>query len=189
MLAFSACIRGSIKADQYHQSFILSQIALSGPAIALFVIFTITVLVFALLVALIVAVLGVVVFTVLAVGFALLFLLPTLFFTTLAASFMWAWLAGGYYLLKKFNQKDIPGIHKPLGDSLNLDALTGKGAPPGQSNGGAKEDGEKKEGDGGMNGAVKATGVDHPNPKKGIEMGKDAAKGDVPKLKEHAGAK
>lgn len=163
-----------------HQSFILSQLALSGPAIALFVIFTITVLVFALIVALIVAVLGVVVFTVLAVGFALLFLLPTLFFTTLAASFMWAWLAGGYYLLKKFNQRDIPGIHKPLGDSLNLDALTGKGAPPGQINGGTKES-EEKDGDAGLNGAVKASGVDHPDPKKGIDMGKDAAKGDVPK--------
>ena len=172
----------------HHQSFILSQLALSGPAIALFVIFTITVLVFALLVALIVAVLGVVVFTVLAVGFALLFLLPTLFFTTLAASFMWAWLAGGYYLLKKFNQRDIPGIHKPLGDSLNLDALTGKGAPPGQINGGTKES-EEKDGDAGLNGAVKASGVDHPDPKMGIDMGKDAAKGDVPKLKQHVGGK
>ena len=171
------------------QSFILSQVALSGPAIALFVIFTITVLVFALLVALIVAILGVVVFTVLAVGFALLFLLPTLFFTTLAASFMWAWLAGGYYILQKFNKKEIPGIHKPLGDALNIDALTGKGAPPGQVNGNTTEKDQQGEKSGGLNGVVKASGVDHPDPKKGVEMGKAAGTGDIPKLKDQAGGK
>lgn len=102
---------------------------------------------------------------------------------------MWAWLAGGYYILKKYNQKDIPGIHKPLGDSLNLDALTGKGTPPGQADGGAKEGDEEKDKDSGLNGTVKASGVDHPDPKKGIEMGKQAAKGDNLKLKQHVGGK
>ena len=71
-------------------------------------------------------------FIVVAAGFALIILLPTLFFTTLVATFLWLWGMGTYYILKYFNKKDIPGIHTPLkdlaGGSENdkLDALNGK---------------------------------------------------------------
>lgn len=116
----------------------------------LFIIMTITVVVFSIIVALILAVLAAVLFSVACVGFALIILLPTLFITTAAASFIWLWGIGAYYLLKWFNKKEIPGIHKPMdegiGSELGLDALTGDKAPPPQSekangstNGHAKE--------------------------------------------------
>ncbi|KAL8787742.1 MAG: hypothetical protein Q9213_002062 [Squamulea squamosa] len=118
-------------------SFILSHFALSGVPMGLFVIMTITVVVFSIVAALILALLAAVVFSVACVGFALIILLPTLFITTAAASFIWLWGIGAYYILKWFNKKEIPGIHKPMGDGagneLGLDALTGDKAPPPQS--------------------------------------------------------
>lgn len=116
------------------QSFILSHLALSGIPMGLFVIMTITVVVFSIIAALVLAVLAAVIFSVVCVGFALIILLPTLFITTAAASFIWLWGVGAYYLLKWFNKKEIPGIHKPMGDGigseLGLDALTGGETPP-----------------------------------------------------------
>lgn len=51
----------------------------------------------------------------------------TLFFTTFAAVFIWLWGLGAYYIIKWFNQKEIPGIHKPLSGSVakqtGLDSL------------------------------------------------------------------
>jgi len=92
-------------------SFILSQIALSGIPLSLFFVMTITVFVFALLIALVVALLGALLFTVFAVGFALIILLPTLLITTFTACFVWLWAVGAYYLVKWFNQKDVPGVN------------------------------------------------------------------------------
>lgn len=121
----------------------------------LFIIMTITVVIFSIVAALILALLAAVVFSVVCVGFALIILFPTLFITTAAASFIWLWGFGAYYILKWFNKKEIPGIHKPLGEGagneLGLDALTGNKAPPqpsekanghavnGSANGQAKE--------------------------------------------------
>ncbi len=122
---------------------------------------TITVVVFSIIAALILAVLAAVIFSVVCVGFALIILLPTLFITTAAASFIWLWGVGGYYILKWFNKKEIPGIHKPMDegmtDGLGLDALTGDKAPPpsekqnghapnGSANGHPKEGGQAKQG-------------------------------------------
>ena len=69
--------------------------------------------------------LGALLFIVVAVGFALIILLPLLFFTTLVATFLWLWGMGTYYILKYFNKKDIPGLHTPLpgSENLKLDAL------------------------------------------------------------------
>lgn len=124
------------------QSFILSQVALSGIPLGLFAIMTLTVIVFSLLAALLIGLLGALIFAVVAVGFALLILLPTLFITTFAAAFIWIWGVGGYYIVKWFNKKEVPGIHKPLngglGESGQLDALTGQGKP-GNENGVPKE--------------------------------------------------
>jgi Promethin len=118
-------------------AFLLSQIALSGIPLALFLIMSITVLIFALLAGIIVGVLGAVLFTVVCLGVALLVLLPTLFMTTFAASFIFLWGLGAYYILKWFNQKDIPGIHKGGKDAMqkqigldNLPALNGNHAAP-----------------------------------------------------------
>ncbi|KAL8728436.1 MAG: hypothetical protein Q9166_005398 [cf. Caloplaca sp. 2 TL-2023] len=186
-------------------SFILSHLALSGVPMGLFVIMTITVVIFSIIAALILAVLAAVVFSVVCVGFALVILLPTLFVTTAAASFIWLWGVGAYYIIKWFNKKEVPGIHKPMGDGmgneLGLDALTGDKAPPphaekanghapngsanGSANGQAKEgkkDGVTGKVPGGqkapkLDGAAKSTGVDinNPDPNKGAEFGKHLA--------------
>lgn len=116
---------------------------------------TITVVVFALLGALLIGLLGALLFIVVAVGFALVILLPTLFVTTFAAAFIWLWGVAGYYILKWFNQKEIPGIHKPLSDGMSLDALTGEGGPAGETNGAPKEQQENGVPKGQENGAPK----------------------------------
>lgn len=97
---------------------------LTGPPLVLFGLFTLTVFVFALVVGLIVALLAAVGFTLFAVVTALLILFPTVFFTTLTASFLFLWGLGGYYLLKWFNKGEQPAIEGgALGDKLN--SLTG----------------------------------------------------------------
>lgn len=79
---------------------------------------TISIAIFAVLVALILAVLGSVLFILFFAGVALIFLLPTLFITTAIATFVWLWGLGTYYILKRFNKKPIPGIHTSLKDGL-----------------------------------------------------------------------
>ena len=122
-------------------AFLLSNIAISGPALALFLIMSLTVLVFALLAGILVGVIGALLFTVFCLGVALLVLLPTLFFTTFAASFIFLWGLGAYYIIKWFNQKEVPGIHTDLKGGLqkqmgldNFPALNGElpKAPPRQ---------------------------------------------------------
>lgn len=102
----------------YLASFLLSQIALSGLPLLLFGLMTITVFVFALLAGVLVGVLGALLFVVVAVGFALIILLPTLFFTTGAAVFIWLWGVGIYYIVKWFNEKDVPGVHTDAAGGL-----------------------------------------------------------------------
>ncbi|KAI9818401.1 MAG: hypothetical protein M1827_000459 [Pycnora praestabilis] len=139
-------------------SFLLSHIALSGIPIGLFVVFTLGILVFALVAGLVIAVLAALIFSALCVGFALLILLPVLFITTFAAVFVWLWGVGAYYLLKWFNKEEIPGITKGSNNKS-----TEKSEIPGeQQNGQARHiEGEKKEHkkDGKANGAPKLNGV------------------------------
>ncbi|KAL8954395.1 MAG: hypothetical protein Q9183_007145, partial [Haloplaca sp. 2 TL-2023] len=75
-------------------SFILSHFALSGLPLGLFILMTITVVIFSLLAALILALLAAVIFSVVCIGFALIILFPTLFFTTAGASFIWLFGVG-----------------------------------------------------------------------------------------------
>ncbi|KAL9004779.1 MAG: hypothetical protein Q9188_002414 [Gyalolechia gomerana] len=176
-------------------SFILSHLALSGVPMGLFIIMTITVVVFSIIAALILALLAAVLFSVACIGFALIILLPTLFITTAAASFIWLWGLGAYYILKWFNKKEIPGIHKPMDEGmdggLGLDALTGDKAPPSEkanghaANGSANghpKDGKKTGATGKVpggdkvNGVAKSTGVDVNNPKDAADVGKIAGK-------------
>lgn len=174
---------------------------------------TITVIVFSLLAALLIGVLGALIFTVVAVGFALLILLPTLFITTFAAAFIWLWGVGGYYIIKWFNKKEVPGIHTPmnggLGEIGGLDALTGnkEGEKTADENGAPKEANGKPKGNSppkkdakenkGIDGVVKktpagdvgkATGVDLKDPKKAADVGKIAGKtGDLKKATDVTG--
>lgn len=125
---------------------------------------TITVVVFALLGALLIGLLGALLFIVVAVGFALVILLPTLFVTTFAAAFIWLWGVAGYYILKWFNQKEIPGIHTPLKDGVGLGALTGEGGQSGETNGAPK---------GGQENGAPKKGQENGVPKKGQSEKKD----------------
>ena len=110
-------------------AFLLSQIALSGGPLALFLIMSLTVLVFALIAGILVGVVGALLFTVTCVGIALLVLLPVLFFTTFAACFIFLWGLGAYFIIKWFNKKDVPGIHTGMGEGtkkqLGLDGIPG----------------------------------------------------------------
>ena len=136
---------------------------------------TITVVIFALLAGLIIGLVGAVLFIVVCVGFALIILLPTLFLTTAAATFIWLWGMGGYYILKKFNKKEIPGIHTDLKDAPaglkeQLGAITGEGGPQGDPSGGekqadgrAKENGKPKEANGGPKHPAKGGATKHMN--------------------------
>jgi len=117
-------------------AFLLSQIALSGGPLALFVIMSLTVLIFALVAGILVGVVGALLFTVFCVGVALIILLPTLFFTTFAACFIFLWGLGAYFIVKWFNKKDVPGIHTGMEEGtskqLGLDGIPGlNGVVPG----------------------------------------------------------
>lgn len=106
---------------------------------------TITVVIFSLIGALLVGLLGALIFIVVVVGFALLILLPVLFVTTFAAAFIWLWGVGGYYILKWFNKKEIPGINAPLPEGMSLEELAATKQDEGAGGGGEKTTGEKEE--------------------------------------------
>jgi hypothetical protein len=90
----------------------------------LFILFTLTVFIFSLVVALLVGLLVAIGFTLFMVVVALIILFPTVFFTSLTACFLFLWGLGGYYLLKWFNKGDMPAAEgDAIGDKLN--ALTG----------------------------------------------------------------
>ena len=90
----------------------------------LFILFTLTVFIFSLVVALLVGLLVAIGFTLFMVIVALVILFPTVFFTTLAACFFFLWGMGGYYLLKWFNKGETPAAQgDAIGDKIN--ALTG----------------------------------------------------------------
>lgn len=75
---------------------------------------------FSLITALLIGLLAAVLFTIFMVGVALLVVLPTIFFTTFAASFIFLWGLGGYYILKWFNEGDQPSEPgTAIGDKLN----------------------------------------------------------------------
>jgi hypothetical protein len=101
------------------QAFLLSNITLTGLPLLLFITFTITVFVFSLVAALLIALLVALLFTVFMVGVALLVVLPTVFMTTMAASFIFVWGMGGYYILKWFGEPGGAVDGEAIGDKLN----------------------------------------------------------------------
>jgi len=149
----------------YLASFLLSQIAISGFPMFLFVTMTITVAIFALIVGILVGVLGAVLFIVAAVGFALVILLPILFVTTFAAVGIWLWGMGTYYIIKKFNKKEVPGVHVPMAEGIKN--ATGLGDPTS----GSGATGQKPQ----VNGTAEKTQPNHsgekPKPKQANTQG------------------
>jgi len=134
------------------QSFLLSHIALSGLPLAIFIIFVVTIAVFAIVVALLLALLVAVLFIVVMAGFALVILFPILFFTTFVAVAVWLWGMAAYYILKWFNKTDIPGIHTDFKGGVSDEV---KGALGGLGLGG---------GEGGL-GAITGGGMGTPDAK------------------------
>ncbi|KAI7227624.1 hypothetical protein KC330_g8309 [Hortaea werneckii] len=80
-------------------AFLGMNIALTGIPLGLFILFTLTVAIFSLVVGLLLGLLAAVLFTLFCVGIALTIVLPTVFFTTMAACFLFLWGLGGYYIL------------------------------------------------------------------------------------------
>ncbi|KAF2446127.1 hypothetical protein P171DRAFT_410124 [Karstenula rhodostoma CBS 690.94] len=85
-------------------AFLATHVFLTGIPILLFTLFSISVLVFSLVTALLASILAALFFTFFMVGVALLFLVPTLFLTTFTASFVFLWGLVGFYVLKWFTQ-------------------------------------------------------------------------------------
>ncbi|KAF2254032.1 hypothetical protein BU26DRAFT_516282 [Trematosphaeria pertusa] len=101
-------------------AFLTTQIALTGIPLLLFLTFSLTVFLFSLITALLIGLVAALLFTVFMVGVALLVVLPTIFMTTFAASFLFLWGLGGYYLLKWFNEGEAPAPEGTvIGDKLN----------------------------------------------------------------------
>ncbi|KAF2261085.1 hypothetical protein CC78DRAFT_570814 [Lojkania enalia] len=101
-------------------AFITTQIVLTGLPLLLFLTFSLTVFLFSLIAALLIGLVAALLFTVFMVGVALVIVLPTVFMTTFAASFIFLWGLGGYYLLKWFNEGDAPAPEgTAIGDRLN----------------------------------------------------------------------
>ncbi|OJD38949.1 uncharacterized protein BKCO1_30006 [Diplodia corticola] len=135
-------------------AFLLTNFALTGLPLVMFAVFTLTVFVFSLVAALLVAVLVALLATAFMVGIALLVVLPTIFLTTMGASFLFLWGLGGYYIMKWFNQGgDGPAAKgTAIGDKLNnltggrLDFLMNDTRSQAYKNGAEKKD-EKSEGE------------------------------------------
>lgn len=98
----------------------MTQIILTGFPLFLFILFTISIFIFALVAAILIGVLVAVLFTLFMVGVALVVVLPTIFFTTMAATFLFLWGLGGYYFLKWVNKGGLPAPQgKAVGDAIN----------------------------------------------------------------------
>lgn len=86
----------------------------------LFLAFTITVFTFSLITALLIGLMAVFLFTVFMAGLALLVLLPIVFLTTFAATFIYLWGLGGYVVLAWFNEGKPPAREgTAIGDRIN----------------------------------------------------------------------
>lgn len=101
-------------------AFLTAQIAFTGIPLLLFFTFSLTVFLFSLIAALLIGVVAALLFTVLMLGVALIVVLPTVFLTTFAASFIFLWGLGGYYLMTWFNEGDVPAPQgSAIGDKFN----------------------------------------------------------------------
>jgi hypothetical protein len=106
------------------QTFLAAQTALLGVPLLLFIAFAVSTLFISLSTCLFFAVTAALVYTFFAVGIALLFLIPTLFLASFAASCFFLWGLVVYLILQRFNEGEAPA--KPgtrVGDTIH--GLTG----------------------------------------------------------------
>ncbi|KAI5364893.1 hypothetical protein Slin15195_G044310 [Septoria linicola] len=126
--AFIARLQDFMSRNPKLSAFLGMNLALTGIPLGLFILFSLSVFIFALVVALIVGLLAAVLFTVFMVSIALFFVLPTVMFTTGAACFLFLWGLGGYYILKWANGDRGSGGGQASGNDTighRLNNLTG----------------------------------------------------------------
>ncbi|CAK4032993.1 hypothetical protein DOTSEDRAFT_72572 [Lecanosticta acicola] len=98
--AFVSKLKDFILANPKVSAFLGINLALTGIPLGLFILFSLSVFIFALVVALVVGLLAAILFTLGAVGLALIVVFPIIMFTTVAACLLFLWGLGGYYILK-----------------------------------------------------------------------------------------
>ncbi|CAO2649662.1 Nn.00g070470.m01.CDS01 [Neocucurbitaria sp. VM-36] len=105
-------------------AFLATQAALTGLPLILFLAFATTTLLVSLTTCLLLGLLAALAFTFFVVGFALLFVVPTVFLASCSATFIFIWGFIGYVILRRLNEGEAPA--KPgtrVGDKLH--GLTG----------------------------------------------------------------
>lgn len=102
-------------------AFLATHAVLSGVPILLLILFTIATFLGSVLIALIVAILAAVSFTCFSVGIALLIVVPTVFFTTSAACFLFFWGLIGYHLLRRAGFFENAGAQENSNGSAGID--------------------------------------------------------------------
>ncbi|QIW99835.1 hypothetical protein AMS68_005353 [Peltaster fructicola] len=91
-------------------AFLLTNLAFSAVPVLLFTVFSVSVFIFSLLTGLIMGIVAALVFTSSVVGLALVFLVPTILMTTLAATTLFFWTVVGLYVytqVERRNQRQL----------------------------------------------------------------------------------
>ena len=91
-------------------AFLLSQICISGPPIALFLITTLLVAISAMSTGILLGLLGAVFFICTFVGVSLVLLVPILFFTVMAGMFLWFWGVVIWCVITWFNRQEMSDV-------------------------------------------------------------------------------
>ncbi|KAH6866319.1 hypothetical protein BKA58DRAFT_341434 [Alternaria rosae] len=110
--------------DYAHQNpkvaaFLTTQAALTGLPLALFLAFATTTLLVSLSTCLFLGLLVSIAITFFLVGFALLFVVPTIIIASCSATFIFIWGFVGYIILRRFNEGEEPAkLGTPVGDKL-----------------------------------------------------------------------
>lgn len=118
-------------------SFLAAQACIAGLPLVLFFAFATTTLLVSLSTCLLLGLLAALAFTFFIIGFALLFVVPTVFIASCSATFIFVWGVLGYAILRRLNGGEAPDKH----DSRIADKLRGlKGGRPSDSTGGENND-------------------------------------------------
>jgi hypothetical protein len=101
------------------KAFLLVNVALTGIPLLCFFGFALNVFIFSLITALLGAIVVALLFTAFMVFIASLFILPTIFFTTMSASFLFLWGLGGYYIFAYLQDTGVAPSDEVIDDKIN----------------------------------------------------------------------
>ncbi|KAF2854384.1 hypothetical protein T440DRAFT_465356 [Plenodomus tracheiphilus IPT5] len=101
-------------------AFLGAQAALAGLPLILFLAFATTTLLVSLITCLLLGILAALAFTFVVVGFALIFVVPTVFIASCSATFIFIWALVGYTILRRLNGGEAPSKRGTrMGDKLH----------------------------------------------------------------------